>query len=131
MGIIYENIEIEGKKIPVKIDTGSDFALALRKEVIEKLKLKKSPLKPKVTREEEGETKEHLEPVWLARIKIKNCEFGSPQLVVEAFGEDNLLGHPVLQALGAKVDEDKEIVIFDMQKCPRGCRGGITGKIIK
>ena len=127
MGKIYEEIEIEGKKIKVKIDTGSDFALSLKKEVIKKLGLQKHPKAYALLKTEEGEKKS---PVWFVRTKIKGCEFGAPQLVVEAFGEDNLLGHPILQALGAKVDEDKEEFSFDPIMCPRGCRGGITGEII-
>jgi len=130
MGNIYEDIEIEDKKIPVKIDTASEFPLALRKEVIEELKLKKSPLKAKVTREEEGETKEHLEPVWLARIKIKSCEFGVPQIVVEAKG-GNLLGNPILQALGAKINEENEEFTFNPRMCPRGETGELMGEIIE
>jgi len=126
MGIIYKEIEIEGKPVNLKVDTGSDFALSLKREIIEELKLQKHPKTYALLKTEEGDKKS---PVYLARIKISSCEFGAPQLVVEAFGEDNLLGHPILQALGAKVDEEKEIVIFDMQKCPKGIKGGITGKI--
>ena len=128
MGNIYEDIIIEGKKIPVKIDTASEFALALKKEVIENLKLIPHPTAKALLKTEEGEKES---PVWLARIKIKNCEFGSPQTIVEAFGENNLLGNPILQALGAKIDEDKETVVFDMQKCPRGETGELMGEIIE
>ena len=127
MGNIHEEIEIEGKLIKVKIDTGCDFPLALKKEVIEKLNLTKHPKKALLFTEE-GTKKSD---VYLANVKIGNCNFGVPQVVVEAFGEENLLGHPILQALGAKVDEDKEIVIFNMSKCPKGVKGGITGKIIE
>ena len=130
MGKIYEEIEIEGKKVSVKIDTASDIPLCLRKEVIKKLKLSKSPLKAKLFREEEGKTREYLEDIWLARIKIKGCEFAVPQLVVEAKGE-NLLGHPILQALGAKIDEEKEEFTFKPQMCPRGETGEVIGEIIK
>lgn len=127
MGIIFEEIEIEGKKVKVKVDTGSDFALCLRKEVIEDLKLVKHPKARAILFTEEGKKETS---VYLARIKIQGCSFASPQIVVEAFGEDNLLGHPILQALGAIVDEKTEKVIFDMDKCPTGRAGGITGEII-
>lgn len=130
MGRIYEEIEIEGEPIKVKIDTASDIALCLRKEVIKKLKLSKSPLKAKVFREEEGKTREYLEDIWLARIKIKDCEFGAPQLVIESSGE-NLLGHPILQALGAKIDEKKKKFTFDPKMCPRGETGEIRGEIVE
>ena len=129
MGKIYEDIIIEGKKVKVKIDTASDIPLCLRKEVIDKLKLSKSPLKAKLFREEGGKTRGYSEPVWLARIKIKGSEFGAPQLVVEAKGE-NLLGHPILQALGAKIDEEKETFTFDPIMCPRGSTGEVRGEII-
>jgi predicted aspartyl protease len=129
MGIVYEEIEIEGQPVKVKIDTGCDFPLALRREVIEQLKLHLSPLKAKTFREEEGKVREILENVWLARIKICGCEFAVPQNVIEASGE-NLLGHPILQALQAKVDEEKHKLVFDPDKCPKGSKGGITGIIL-
>lgn len=128
MGKIYEDIEINGKKVKVKVDTGSDFPLSLRRDVIKKLNLKKHPTAKALLFTEEG-TKES--PAYMARIKIKDCEFGSPQTVVEAFGEDNLLGHPILQALDAKVDEKKKKITFKSEMCPRGSRGGITGYIIE
>ena len=130
MGKIYEEIEVEGERVRVKIDTASDFPLALRREIIEQLNLPLSPKKAKTSREEGGRKVENIEDVWVARIKIGDCEFGSPQHVVEALGEDNLLGHSVLQALGAKIDEKNERVVFDMRMCPRGERGELTGKII-
>lgn len=130
MGKIYEEIKIEGKKVKVKVDTASDAPLCLRKEVIKKLKLSKSPLKAKLFREEEGKTREYLEDIWLARIKIKGCEFAVPQLVIEAKGE-NLLGHPILQALGAKIDEEKETFTFNPIMCPRGSTGEVRGEIVK
>ena len=126
MGIIYEEIEIEGKPIKVKIDTGSDFPLCLKKEVIKKLKLVKHPKKALLFTEEG--TKET--PVYLANIKVGCCNFGPPQVVVESFGEDNLLGHPILQTLQAKVDEEKHKLIFDCDKCPIGTTGDKRGKII-
>ena len=127
MGNIYEDIEIEGKPIKVKIDTASDFALSLRKEVIKKLKLQKHPKKA-ILLTEEGEKESS---VWLANIKIGCCKFGPPQLVVEAFGKDNLLGHPILQTLQAKVDEKKHKLVFDCDKCPIGTIGDKKGKIIE
>lgn len=130
MGKIYEEIEIEGKPFKVKLDTGSDFELTLRKEVIEELKLQKAPFKAKTFREEEGKTREYLESMWFARTKIRGCEFPTPLRVIEASGE-SLLGHPILQALGAKIDEENETFTFDPIMCPKGCRGGITGKIIE
>jgi len=128
MGIVYEEIEIEGKPVKVKIDTGSDFELALRKEVIEKLKLKEAPFKAKIFREE-GKIREYFEPMWFARTKIRSCEFPVPLRVIEASGE-NLLGHPILQALGVKIDEENETFTFDPIMCPKGVKGGITGYII-
>ena len=130
MGIIREEIEIEREPIKVKIDTASDFELALRKEVIEKLKLKKAPFKAKIFREEEGKTREYFEPMWFARTKIKKCEFPVPLRVIEASGE-NLLGHPILQTLGAKIDEKKKKFTFDPKMCPRGETGEIRGEIIE
>lgn len=130
MGIIFEEVEINGKKIKVKVDTGSDFPLCLKKEIINKLKLPLSPLKAKIFREDGTERTEVFENVWTARIKIRGCEFGVPQHVIEAHG-DNLLGHPILQALGAKVDEAEEKVVFDMDKCPTGSVGGPTGEVIR
>ena len=127
MGKIYEEIEVEGEKVKVKVDTASDFALSLRRETIEKLKLPLSPKKA-LLRTEEGPKES---PVYLARVKIGKCEFGSPQIVVEAFGDDNLLGHPILQALDANIDEKNKKIVFDSDMCPRGNRGGITGKIIE
>ncbi len=127
MGRIYEEIEVDGRKVRVKVDTGSDFPLALKRDIIRKLKLKKHPTAKALLDTEEGRKES---PAYMARIKIKGCEFGSPQPIVEAFGEDNLLGHPILQALGAKIDEKKERIIFDMTRCPTGSRGGVTGKIV-
>ena len=129
MGKIYEDIEIEGKMVRVKVDTASDFPLALTKETIERLNLPLSPRKAITFREEEGKRREYREDVWLARIKIGNCEFAVPQVVVVASGE-NLLGHPILQTLGAKIDEKKERMVFDMEKCPRGETGELMGRII-
>ena len=54
MGRIYENIEIDGKKVRVKVDTGSDFPLALKGDVIRKLKLKKHPTAKALLFTEEG-----------------------------------------------------------------------------
>jgi len=129
MGKVYEEIEIEGEKVKVKIDTASDFPLAIRKELIDKLKLPLSPRKAQASREENGETIKVREDVWLARIKIRNCEFALPQFVVEAHGE-NLLGNPILQALGAKINEKNETVDFDSDMCPRGATGEVMGEII-
>ena len=126
MGRIYEEIEIEGKLIKVKIDTGSDFPLCLKKNIIKKLKLIKHPKKA-ILLTEEGPKET---PVYLANIKIGCCNFGPPQLVVEAFGEDNLLGHPILQSLQAKVDEKKHKLVFDCDKCPTGTTGEKIGEII-
>jgi len=126
MGKIYEEIDIDGKKVKVKIDTGSDFALCLKKEVIKKLGLKKHPKAYAILKTEEGDKKS---PAYLANIKIGCCKFGVPQLVVEAFGEDNLLGHPILQSLQAKVDEEKHKIVFDCDKCPIGNTGEKTGEI--
>ena len=36
-----------------------------------------------------------------------------------------------VKGLLKKVDEKKEKVLFDMSKCPRGSRGGVTGYIIE
>jgi len=127
MGRVYEDMKIEGKNVKVKVDTGSDFPLSLIRETIKRLKLKKHPTAKALMFTEEGEKES---PAYLARVKIKGCEFGAPQLIVESFGKDNLLGHPILQALGAKVDEDKEKITFDARKCPTGSVGGVTGKII-
>jgi predicted aspartyl protease len=128
MGKIYEEIEVEGEKVIVKIDTASDFELALRKEVIEKLKLKRAPFKAKVFREEEGKMKEYSEPMWFARTKIKGCEFPTPLKIIEASGE-NLLGHPILQALSAKIDEENKTFTFEPRMCPKGFTGELRGKI--
>ena len=127
MGRIYEKIEIEGKKVKVKIDTGSDFPLCLRKDIIKKLGLKPHPTAKAELHTEEGIK---YSPAYLATIKIKGCRFGAPQIVVEAFGEDNLLGHPILQALDAKINEERGIIEFDKDKCPRGSAGGITGRML-
>ena len=48
---------------------------------------------------------------------------------MEASGE-NLLGHPILQALGAKIDEEKKTFTFDNEKCPTGVTGDVTGEIV-
>ena len=71
-----------------------------------------------------------MEPVWLARIKIRSCEFAVPQIVVEASGE-NLLGNPILQTLGIKIDEGNEEFTFDPRMCPRGRTGELMGEIIE
>lgn len=128
MGKIYEEIEIEGKPVRVKIDTASDFALCLRRETINELKLPLSPRKAQAFREENGKTIEIREDVWLARIKIRDCEFAVPQIVIEAHGE-NLLGHPILQALGAKIDEKHKKFDFDSDMCPRGATGEVMGTL--
>ena len=127
MGRIYEEIEVEGKRVKVKVDTGSDFPLCLKANVIKELNLKQHPTARAKLKTEEGVK---YSPAYLAKIKIRGCTFGIPQLIVETTGEDNLLGHPILQALGAKLDENKEIFIFDMDKCPKGSAGGKTGKIV-
>lgn len=127
MGRIYENIMVDGKKVRVKVDTGSDFPLCLTRKTIRELNLKKHPTAKALMFTEEG-TKES--PAYMARVKIKRCELGSPQAIVEASGPDNLLGHPILQAFDAKIDEEKERVIFDMRKCPTGSIGGMTGMIV-
>lgn len=128
MGEIYEEIEIEGIKKKVKIDTGSDFALCLRKEVIEELKLIKHPTaKAIIYREEKGKLIPDYSPVYLANIKIKNCP-AYVEKIVEAFGQNNLLGHPILQLFKAKIDEEKEELIIG--KCPTFTTGGKTGEII-
>jgi predicted aspartyl protease len=128
MGKIYEEIEIEGRPVKVKIDTASDFALCLRRETIDELKLPLSPRKAQTSREENGETIKVREDVWVARIKIRGCEFAAPQFVIEAHGE-NLLGNPILQALGAKIDEKNETVDFDSDMCPRGDTGEVMGTL--
>ncbi|MHA1852543.1 MAG: hypothetical protein ACTSUF_03440 [Candidatus Heimdallarchaeaceae archaeon] len=126
MSRIYEEIEVEGKKIKVKIDTASDFPLCLRKEVIEKLGLKDSGKKALLFREENGKMIPEPTPIYLAEIKIKNCP-PYVEKITEAFGE-NLLGHPVLQMYGAKIDEEKEKLIIN--ECPTFFRTGeIRGKI--
>ena len=127
MGRIYDTITVEGQEIEVKVDTGSDFPLSLTKDTIKKLNLKKHPTARALIYTEEGPRES---PAYMARIKINKCEFGVPQAIVETIGPENLLGHPILQALDAKIDEEKEKVIFNMKKCPTGSVGGMRGKII-
>ena len=125
MGKIYEEIKVNDKKVKVKVDTGSDLPLCLRKDVIEKLKLKKHPTAiAKFFTEEKGYVES---PTYFANIRLKKCN-PYPVVVVEATGE-NLLGHPVLQVFEAKIDEKKEELIID--KCPVFRTGEVTGKIIE
>lgn len=124
MGKIYEEIKVNDKKVKVKIDTGSDLPLCLKKDVIKKLKLKKHPTAiAKFFTEEKGYVES---PAYIANIRMKNCNT-YPTVIVEATGE-NLLGHPLLQVFEAKIDEKKEELIID--KCPIFRTGEKTGKII-
>ena len=114
MGRIYEDIVVEGKKVKAKADTGSDFPLALRMELIRELGLEKHPtIKASVIREENGKTIKDLEPTWTADIKIQKCRLTVP--VVEAKGE-NLIGNTLLQRL--KTDIDIENDKMTVRDCP-------------
>jgi predicted aspartyl protease len=115
MSRIYEEIEIEGKKVKVKIDTGSDFPLSLRKELINELGLPMHPtIKAQVFREEEGKPKTELEPTWTAETNIRGCKLILP--IVEAKG-DNLLGNTLLQKMKASIDAGKDGISFT--ECPK------------
>jgi len=106
MGRIYEEIEIEGKKVQVKIDTASDFPLCLRREIIEELGLKDSGKRALLFREENGKNIAEPTPIYLAEIKMRDCP-AYVERVTESYGE-NILGHPVLQMFGVKIDEKTE-----------------------
>ena len=124
MGQIFEEIEVEDQRVKVKIDTGSDFPLSLKKELIEKLKLVRHPTaKALIISEERGLVES---PAYIARVKVRGCEI-PPTVVVEATGE-NILGHPIMQLLKAKVDEEKEKLIIE--RCPEFFFGEFRGKII-
>jgi len=119
MSRIYEEIEVEGHKVRVKIDSGSDFPLCLRRETIEQLGLKDSGKKALLIREEYGKAIQEPTPIYLAEIKVNGCPM-FVERVTEAFGE-NLLGHPILQLLGAKVDEKNDKLEIN---CPPSFRTG-------
>ena len=122
MGRIYKEIEINNKKVSVKVDTGSDFDLSLKKETIEKLNLKKHPTAyAEMETEELGKIKS---PVWMSDINVRGCTM--PAFIVEASGE-NLLGHPILQELGVNIDEKNHNININ---CPQNRISEKRGRII-
>jgi len=105
---LSEKIKVNGVEVECKVDTGADF-LYLSKDVIKKAGLK--PLKKIKVKYANGFEDE--KDVFLEDIEIAGCKVPA---VVIVEGHHNLLGHNVLQRLGAVIDEQKGEIKYRV--CP-------------
>jgi len=104
---IEEEVEIEGKKVMMRVDTGADTT-SVDENILLQLGLK--PIRKR--RANFGNEFIREVGLYAVRLSIKGCEIDA--LV---FGrKKNLLGHDVLQKFEARVDEKEGKVEY--RKCP-------------
>ncbi len=105
---LHENIRLNGTTIDCEIDTGTSYTV-IKKEILKKIGLK--PVKKIKAQFADGIEKEVN--TYIENIEVAGCKL-PPTILVE--GEENLLGHDVLQMMGANIDENKGKVQYRV--CP-------------
>lgn len=105
---IREKIKIKGKEIECAVDTGADYTI-LKEDLIRELGLKpKGKIKVSFAKEKIAERN-----YYVTDVEINGCKI---PLAIIIEGKKNLLGHDLLQKLGAIIDEKEGKIIYRI--CP-------------
>jgi len=105
---LHEKIKINGIEVDCKIDMGTPYTV-LKKDILEKAGAR--PVRKILAKFADGH--ERMVNAYIESIEITGCKL-PPIMIVE--GNNNLLGHQVLQMMGAIIDEEKGKVKYRI--CP-------------